>query len=108
MSEARPLPIFRTCHQAPRHWVAMYVAEFLGALLRRPYVEVVVPRLPERALALPHRNRQLKRLNYLRKIPVPRLVHQEMDVLWHYDVSNNSPAIATANALQRRLEKVAS
>src|SRR5579863_434898 len=43
-----PAPFLGCVHQSPLHRIAMYVSQLLGALFRRPYVEVVEARLPER------------------------------------------------------------
>jgi hypothetical protein len=43
-----PPPLLRCANQASLHRIAMHIPKFLHTLLRRPYVEVVGARLPER------------------------------------------------------------
>src|SRR5271169_4216099 len=44
-----PSPLLRCADQASLHWIAMHISELLHTLLRRPHVEVVGARLPERS-----------------------------------------------------------
>src|SRR5664280_2353760 len=43
--EAAPLPVSRFLHQSAFHGIAMHIARFLDALLRRPHIEIVIARL---------------------------------------------------------------
>src|ERR1035437_5441011 len=51
MAEAAPRPILRFVYQSALHGVSVHVGQLLHALLLRPYVEVVVARLPKRSSA---------------------------------------------------------
>ena len=44
-----PPPLLGRFHQSPFYGIPMHIPELLHALLRRPYVEVVGARLPERS-----------------------------------------------------------
>ncbi len=66
MTEARPGPVDRPLHQSACDRVAVNVTALLQALPRCKDIEVIVTRLPERALRALHRHRQLKSLNRLR------------------------------------------
>ena len=44
---AAPEPFLRRTHQLPLHRIAMHISQFLYALLRSPYIEVVETSLPE-------------------------------------------------------------
>src|SRR5271167_343535 len=58
-----PPPLLRCADQASLHRIAMHIPELLHPLLRRPYVEVVGARLPERsALGLVSKQMALPRV----------------------------------------------
>src|ERR1700733_54045 len=43
---AAPPPLLRFLHQAPRHGIAVHVAQLLDPLALRPYVEIIESPLP--------------------------------------------------------------
>src|SRR4051812_19437512 len=47
MTEAAPAPLRGFFDQTTLHRIAVHVAQFLDALLRRPYIEVIEAGLPE-------------------------------------------------------------
>src|ERR1035441_7921670 len=92
---AGPLPVFRPRHQATSHGVAVNIAQLLNALPVAPYVEVVVTRLPE-GLRAPQRkpasHRLFQGLNRNGKLSFFWLAHQQMYVLRHHHIPQNSHA----------------
>ena len=83
----------------------MYVAQLLYPLLFAVNVEVIIPRLPERALVSANRHGEFERLHRAGQGVTARLAHQQVHMLGHDDITRDNEVIA-ADALQCRLEKL--
>jgi len=88
------------------HGVAVHIPQLLDALFFREDVEVVVASLPERTLAPPQRDGELDCLDDLVEAGLPRLVHQQVDVLRHDHVSADDEFVLVPDSLQRVFEEV--
>src|SRR5260370_6465253 len=108
MSPAPPRPILWMENQPTLLRVRVHVVQFLSKLFLAPNIEVVKPSLPEmwffhlrfgkfqtelafrRAFAFfpePPRNLLLQHLQGYRRIAPGRFAHQQMNVLWHHNES---------------------
>jgi hypothetical protein len=121
-----PPPLLRCANQASLHRIAMHIPKFLHTLLRRPYVEVVGARLPERpALRLVSKQAAfawvppfalgqqsagralLQHLHHGRGSPNFRFRQKQVNVFRHHDIPDDHEAITLASLFQSRKEGVA-
>jgi len=98
-------PILRLIHQSSSNRVQVHVAQLLLPLFWVMDVEVVVTRLPERPLLGLDRDRQFHRLNGLREQREFRLVHHQVNVFGHQDVTGDDEAVTQPHRLKRLLEE---
>jgi hypothetical protein len=69
--------------------------------------EVVIARLPERPLCVPHCDRELERVHDAGDGAYLRLAQEEMDVFRHNHVSGDHKPVALADTLQGILKEIA-
>ena len=71
-------------------------------------VEIVIAPLPERSGVEAHGDRDLKSLQSLRKrdFMIQRLADKKMNVLGHYDITQNLEAVVSANEFERIKESI--
>src|SRR5260370_22243444 len=99
VAEAGPGPLLRLFHEAPHHWIAVHVTQLLHTFPFRPHIEIVISRLPERALGSPQRDRQLDRLDYLVQAGAARFVDQQVYMLRHHNAADDCESISSSNSL---------
>src|SRR5208337_3701839 len=93
VTKAAPPPVFGMRHQSTLHRIAMKVTQLLDELLLAPHIEIVVTSLPERIRSPQRqspRDALLQRLHGLSQRALLRLVHQDVNVFGHDDVSVNA------------------
>lgn len=106
--EAGPRPLLGLCDQAALDRIAVDIAEHVGAGIVATDVAVVVTRLPK----LHSRSAQLARgdlfdgFEKLSNEDGRRLVHQQMNMLRHQDVSVDSCLMSGTGRLQHGLDRI--
>ena len=83
----------------------MHIAKLLHPLFVIVHIEIVVPRLPERALSALDRHRQLERLNRFRQQNPFGLSQEQMDMLRHRHEAGDHKVVAETHRLKRPLEQ---
>src|SRR5579863_6145831 len=104
MTKTGPRPVFRFGNKAALYGIPVHIAQLLDALFAGPYIEVIVPALPElgrsRAFQLP-RGPLFQYLNRRGQGSTSRLAEEQMDMLRHQDITGNNQLRAQARPLQR-------
>jgi hypothetical protein len=85
----------------------MDVPELLNPLLFGMDVEIVIAHQPEWPFRALLRDGGLQSLNCAIQDPAPRLGNQQMNMLWHKDISKDKRDISLANGFKCMFENIA-
>jgi len=100
--KATPPPLLRFSHQPIPHRILMDVHHLLHPLFLRPYIEVVIPRLPHILLGPRLRKPLFQNLHSHRKLPTLRLSHEHMHMGRHHNIPKHIHRIQLTSPLQQR------
>lgn len=105
--EAAPFPLVRFYHQSAFHRVTVQIAQLHRELFRIANIAIVIPFLPKRsgrASPVTLGKSQFQVVNGVSQAPALWFTHQNVDVLWHHDISVN-PDIELETHVFQTVEK---
>ena len=97
MKKARPCSVLGLLYQSASYRVAMDIFQFLDMLAGGEHVEIIITRLPERALSALNGYRKFQRLDGFREQRLLRFRYQQVDVLRYDDLSEDMEVIPDAH-----------
>jgi hypothetical protein len=124
MTEVAPKPLLWLLHQFPLHWIAMHIPQLLRSFTLRVNIKIVEAWLPHWhgsgllmqtlillvASATWHNSlgkTLLHALHYRGRISDLRLAHQQVEMLWHYHVTQYHEAMLVPHLFENPQEQIA-